>query len=369
MAFTGVDFNREVERRIDKVYSDYYDPATQKAFFRRSLQLSITSKYNVLDTQKRYDEIRSLLVYARQVTATTGRILLQPIAVTAYSYFPNTLFPSASTSVITTAFPHMLQVSDTASVSVTGSTGTLSASVAVAVVTDYTFTILSGTAGNIGTFQSGNVVTTDMVQDYMHLFSVRAAYTFENEDEIDSVAATPSKIEITLQKRSQLRDGNKITISNVVGANGMNGERYVKQIGTRRYRLYNDEELLSPVVATSAYISGGTITSTKMNSCFQLKPDQYVQKVDSPTKRFPRYQMADNAIIIEPKSNLQYVEMDYIKLPPFEIDPLNNDTDLLLYYSQEFIEYLVDFTARLFDLDTKNVQGLNMDTPQVVTNQ
>jgi hypothetical protein len=149
----------------------------------------------------------------------------------------------------------------------------------------------------------------------------------------------------------------------------MNGVRYVKQIGTRRYRLYNDEELLSPVVATSAYISGGTITSTKMNSCFQLKPDQYVQKVDSPTKRFPRYQMADNAIIIEPKNNLQYVEMDYIKLPPFEIDPLNNDTDLLLYYSQEFIEYLVDFTARLFDLDTKNVQGLNMDTPQVVTNQ
>ena len=45
--------------------------------------------------------------------------------------------------------------------------------------------------GNIGTFQSGSVVTTDMVQDYMHLFSVRAAYTFENEDEIDSVAATP----------------------------------------------------------------------------------------------------------------------------------------------------------------------------------
>jgi hypothetical protein len=61
--------------------------------------------------------------------------------------------------------------------------------------------------------------------------------------------------------------------------------------------------------------------------------------------------------------------MDYIKLPPFEIDPLNDQTDLLLYYSQEFIEYLVDFTARLFDLDTKNVQGLNMDTPQVVTNQ
>ena len=355
MAFTGVDFNREVERRIDKVYSDYYDPATQKAFFRRSLQLSITSKYNVLDTQKRYDEIRSLLVYARQVTATTGRILLQPIAITAFNG-----------TVVTTAFPHMLENGNSATVDIVGSTGQYAGTFVVSAVTQYTFTI---PVASIGTFQSGNVVTMDMVQDYMHLFSVRAAYTFENEDEIDSVTATPSKIEITLQKRSQLRDGNKITISNVIGANGMNGERYVKQIGTRRYRLYNDEELLSPVVATSAYISGGTITSTKMNSCFQLKPDQYVQKVDSPTKRFPRYQMADNAIIIEPKSNLQYVEMDYIKLPPFEIDPLNNETDLLLYYSQEFIEYLVDFTARLFDLDTKNVQGLNMDTPQVVTNQ
>jgi hypothetical protein len=355
MAFTGVDFNREVERRIDKVYSDYYDPATQKAFFRRSLQLSITSKYNVLDTQKRYDEIRSLLVYARQVPATTGRILLQPIAITAFDG-----------TVVTTAFPNMLQTGDTPSLSITGSTGTFTGSPSVTVLTAYTFSIPSVT---IGTFQSGNVVTSNMIQDYMHLFSIRAAYLFENEDEIDSVLATPSKIEITLQKRSQLRDGDMITIANVVGANGMNGDRYVKQVGTRRYRLYNDAELLSPVVATSAYISGGTITSMKMNSCFQLKPDQYVQKIDTPTKRFPRYQMADNAIVIEPKSNLQYVEMDYIKLPPFEIDPLNNETDLLLYYSQEFIEYLVDFTARLFDLDTKNVQGLNMDTPQVVTNQ
>ena len=367
MAFTGVDFNREVERRIDKVYSDYYDPTTQKAFFRRSLQLSITSKYNVLDTQKRYDEIRSLLVYAREVPATTGRILLQPIALTNYIY--GVIPPLGGLGVVTTAFPHMLQAGDSLSVNVTGINGILSQSVVALSVTDYTITFQIGVVGNIGTFQSGNVVTTDMVQDYMHLFSVRAAYIFENEDEIDSVAATPSKIEITLQKRSQLRDGNKITISGAVGANGMNGERYVKQIGTRRYRLYNDEELLSPVVATSAYVSGGVITSMKMNSCFQLKPDQYVQKVDSPTKRFPRYQMADNAIIIEPKSNLQYVEMDYIKLPPFEIDPLNNETDLLLYYSQEFIEYLVDYTARLFDLDTKNVQGLNMDTPQVVTNQ
>ena len=355
MAFTGVDFNREVERRIDKVYSDYYDPATQKAFFRRSLQLSITSKYNVLDTQKRYDEIRSLLVYARQVPASTGRILLQPIAITAFD----------GTNV-TTAFPNMLQTGNTPALTITGSTGTFTGSPSVTVTSPYTFSIAPVA---IGTFQSGNVVTTDMVQDYMHLFSIRAAYLFENEDEIDSVNATPSKIEITLQKRSQLRDGDMITISGAVGANGMNGVRYVKQIGTRRYRLYNDAELLSPVVATSAYISGGTITSTKMNSCFQLKPDQYVQKIDTPTKRFPRYQMADNAIVIEPKSNLQYVEMDYIKLPPFEIDPLNNETDLLLYYSQEFIEYLVDFTARLFDLDTKNVQGLNMDTPQVVTNQ
>lgn len=355
MAFTGVDFNKEVERRIDKVYSDYYDPITQKAFFRRSLQLSITSKYNVLDTQKRYDEIRSLLVYAREVPATTGRILLQPIAITAFTG-----------TVVTTAFPNMLQTGDTPSLTIVGSLVTFTGSPSVTVINEFTFSIASVA---IGTFQSGSVVTTDMVQDYMHLFSVRAAYIFENEDEINSVAATPSKIEITLQKRSQLRDGNKITISGVVGANGMNGERYVKQIGTRRYRLYNDQELLSPVVATSAYISGGVITSTKINSCFQLKPDQYVQKVDSPTKRFPRYQMADNAIIIEPKSNLQYVEMDYIKLPPFEIDPLNNETDLLLYYSQEFIEYLVDFTARLFDLDTKNVQALNMDTPQVVTNQ
>lgn len=357
MAFTGVNFNSEVERRIDKVYSDYYAPETQKAFFRRALQLSITSKYNILDSQKRYDEIRSLIVYSKQVPATTGRIFLQPIAIIGYD---------GVTGVVSTAFPHQLIAGDPVQISIIGSTATYNAILTVISSNQSTFAI---SPFAVGVFQSGSVFTTDMIQDYMHLFSIRASYLFQNEDVIDSVNATTSKIDITLTKRSQLRDGDQITISGAIGANGINGVRYVKQVGTRRYQLYSDEGLLSPIVASSAYVSGGVITSQKMNSCFQLKPDQRVGKVDAPTKRFPRYQMADNAIIIEPKENLQYVEIDYIKVPPFEIDPLDNQTDLLLYYSQEFIEYLVDFTARLFDLDTKNVQALNIDTPQVVTNQ
>ena len=358
MAMTGVDFIKQFERRIDKSYNDYYAPEVFEQFLTRALQLQITSKYRMLDEQRRYDEIRSLLVYKRQSTASNGRVMLQPIAVTAWNDV---------TGVITTAFPHNALVGEQITVNITGVSAVYNASVAVTAITEYTITVAAFTTG---AFVKGSVTTLSSITDYMHLFAVTAAYEFSNVDEIQSVQCSPQNAFITLVKKSKLRNGDKITISGIVGSTSLNGDKYLNQVGTKRYQLYEDADVETPTVGNAKYVSGGVITSVRENACFPIKPDMAdVQKIDVPSKYFPRYQMADNALIIEPKADLKYVKADYIKLPPFNINPLDNNVDLLLYYSEEFLQNFIDYAARLFALETKDPQSVSMDENQIVINQ
>ena len=358
MVTTGLSFTKEFDRRTDKSFNDYYAPSVLKRFFRRAVQLAITDKYNNFDNQKRNDELRSFLVYKKSVGATSGRIMLQPIAVIGYD---------DTTGVITTAYPHNALVAQTISVSIVGATGSYIGDVVVSAVTETTITIPTGVT--TGAFVSGEVVTPESLTDYMHLFAIRASYRFAGEDDIKAITCSPQSIYIHLTNRSKLRDKEQIIVADVVGATGANGVKYVRQAGNRKYQLFEDKDLLVPTVATSAYLSGGTISTVRENACFPIKPDiEYIQKVDKPSKSFPRYQIADNALILEPATDSVSARVDYIKLP-FEIDPEDDTINLNLYISEEMIQYILDYAARLFDLETKDINSLQIDTQQVVINQ
>lgn len=354
MAITGVGFTKEFNRRIDKSYNDYYAPSVLNEFFKRTLQLSITAKYRELDNQRRFDELRGLLVRNKQVAATSGRIALQPTPIQGFD---------DATGVITTYYPHNALIGDTISVNITGSTANYIADVTVLNVTELTITVAPFVTG---AFVAGQLVTPQSIIDYMHLFAVKSTYEVLSEDEIESVTATPEKVIINLTKRSSLRDGDMVTISGVLGATSMNGVRYVNRIGAKKYQLYTDASLNTPLTANAAYVSGGDIYNTYTNACFEIKPDmETVQKVDEPSAKFPRYQMGENALILLPQTGIQSISMDYIKTPPYDVDSTNNVTDLELFYSREFINFWIDFSARLFALNTKDMQSLNMDNPQI----
>jgi hypothetical protein len=354
MAITGVGFTKEFERRIDKDYNDYYSSPELNEFYKRTLQAAITAKYRELDNQRRFDELRGLLVRNKQVTATSGRIALQPTPIQGFD---------DTTGVITTYYPHNALIGDTISVNITGATANYIADVTVLNTTELTITVAPFVTG---AFVAGQLVTPQSVIDYMHLFSVNATYEVASEDEISVVTATPQKVIIDLSKRSSLRDGDMITISGVLGATNMNGIRYVNRIGAKKYQLYTDASLSTPLTANAAYVSGGDIFNTYTNACFEIKPDmETVQKVDEPSAKFPRYQMGDNALILVPTTGVKSVSIDYIKTPPYDVDSTNDTTNLELFYSREFINFWIDFSARLFALNTKDMQSLNMDNPQI----
>ena len=90
-----------------------------------------------------------------------------------------------------------------------------------------------------------------------------------------------------------------------------------------------------------------------------------VQKVDSPTAKFPRFQMGDNALVLLPTTGVQSVSVDYLRTPPYDVDSTNNTTNLELFYSREFINFWIDLSARYFALNSKDIQSLNIDNPQI----
>jgi len=354
MAITGKGFTQEFERRVDKSYNDYYAPSQYQDFFERTLQASILAKYNQLDNQRRFDELRGLLVYQREVTATSGRIALQATPISNYD---------SVTGLATTSYPHNAQNGDFVAVNIVGTTGSYINTVLASPVSEFTLNL---PIVDVGTFENGSFTTPDTLSDYMHLFGVNVKYQVLSEDDISSVEATPQKVILTLSKRSSLRNGDLINILNVLGATNANGLRYLNRVGIKKYQLYSDAKLETPVIANAAYISGGDIYNIYDNKAFQIKPDMTtIQKVDSPSASFPRFQIAENALILEPADGIQSIKIDYIKTPPFNVDPENDMTDLQLYYSREFIDFWIDMSARYFDLNTKDIQSLNMDNPQI----
>lgn len=354
MAITGLGFKKRFDRRVDKSYNDYYSNTEYIEFFKRTFRQAAIYKYEQLDNQRRFDELRGVLVKDKQVSATSGRIALQNTVVSGYD---------SATGVITTYYPHNALFGQNITLNLIGTTGTYTTTEIVTAVSEFTISVLPI---DIGAFVSGYVVTQQSVTDYLHLFSVKSTYKVLSGDTIETVLATPQKVIIDLAMRSKLRNGDSIILENVLGTTSMNGTFYVNQIRPKKYQLYVDSDLQTPLTANAAYISGGDIYEQKENLCFETKPDtQIIQAIDTPTYQYPRFQISDNALVLLPQTGIASVKMTYMRNPPISVDPSNDVTDLSLFYSNEFIDFWIDVSARLFDLNTKDVQSLNIDNPQI----
>jgi hypothetical protein len=357
MALTGKSFKTNFERRIDKSFNDYYDDETLSDFFIRGLRMAIMSRYDYLDGQKRLDELRTLIIDGKIVPAASGKIMLQSLPVIAYD---------DATGVITLAYPHNASAGELLTIDISGSTGSFSGSLLITAVSSLTITC---TAQTIGTFVKGSVTTIQSLVNYLHLNSMKVNYKIKYEEPIMAFEVTPSSASILFDKRVSLRDGEKVVIENVVGATSLNGTWYVSRTGLKKYQLFEDAELKIPVVGNSKYISGGDLyLSFTSDKAFQDKPDE-VDYTAKPTFKMPGWRIDSGALCVAPEVGVVSLSVNYIRQPFFDIDPENDDLDMELYLPREFWEYVIDYMAQLFDLETKDGRSFNLDNYQLVKNQ
>jgi hypothetical protein len=363
MAFTGVDFQNAFERRVDKVFNDYYDIDTSIDFYKRVLRLGLIEKYDSLDKQRRYDELRSFIVLDKLIptstnSLSTNRILLQNLDVV-----------SSDGITITTNLPHNFVVGDSVYVNIIGSLITLNADYTVAsIVNSTSFTINNATS--IGSLVSGYITNRNVsITDYLRLNSIKVRYKKKSSIGISGFNVTPTKVEFIVDTFSKLRSGDLIGLSDIQGTTFANGDWYIKQTAPKKYQIFEDALLTIPVSGNAKYIGGGTLYEFVLSEpVFQEKPDQ-ISAIDKPSFDFPRWYMSEGSLLLQPAQYIYSAYISYLRIPPFEIDPTNTTLDLLLYMPQELIEYLVDYAAKMFDLETKDWNSFNFDSNQVITNK
>lgn len=196
------------------------------------------------------------------------------------------------------------------------------------------------------------LTSTGIVPDYLHLLAIKCKFTAPLFINL-SGASNATPIVITVTERSNLRTGDNVDISGVIGNTNANGVFYLKKLSDFKFSLYSDIDLQVPVSGNAAYISGGTISRVYYRYAKLIRSDNKISTFATPTVDYPRYETVTNLIKIYP-ANCQEVLLDYITTSAVTIDVSNNTTDLELTYSYQFLQYIITTAASIFSGQVKD---------------
>ncbi len=202
------------------------------------------------------------------------------------------------------------------------------------------------------TTTSNQVSLTTVAADYLHLLALKATFEYYIADV--KGASNVSPIILTLDRINDLRDGDSIVVTGVLGNTAANGTFYVKKLGDNfltnsfTYSLYSDAKLTTPVAGNGVYTSGGTVK--KVLSQWTKKKNSYrkISVFGEPSLSDAFYEIADGVIKILPLTETcTRINIDYVKKITVPIDVANTTTDLELSYSKPMLYAFMDETALL----------------------
>jgi hypothetical protein len=191
------------------------------------------------------------------------------------------------------------------------------------------------------------------VADYNHLLDLFVFQVEPIKANVTAATAT-SPVKITLSRTTNLRTGDRIKISGVVGNIACNGVRYIEMLNQTQCTLFYDERLTLPVAGNFPYISGGTIE--RYVGTYAQNARQKTAAIAKPKLYFPKYEIANGYLKILPKSIVVHsVILDYISKPTTFIDVANSSIDLELTYSYRYITNLANEVNRLLGMDSRDL--------------
>lgn len=223
--------------------------------------------------------------------------------------------------------------------------------------TNVTFTPTSNTLDLI----PGGAAMTD----YHHVMNVKAQYIMPLGVNIISATAT-TPLRITLASDVNLRNGEAVQIASVNAQ--ANGTRYVKRLRNDLFELYSDKYLITPIVGVTTFTGTGLINRIIYNDAYDLKSNRKFSNLNAPSVYDPYYEIANTVLKIYPLDlTCTQITMDYISIPTY-IDVTDSTTDLLGIYSERFIYFIADETARIMGMSMRD-DSLMMQSQSEITNQ
>jgi hypothetical protein len=202
--------------------------------------------------------------------------------------------------------------------------------------------------------------------DYHHVMNVKAKYVVAFTGITISTATATTPLRITLTDEVNLRNGEAVQISGVNAS--ANGTRYVKRLRNDLFELYSDVYLTTPIVGVTAFSGNGTISRIIYNDAYDMKSNRKFSNLNAPTVYDPYYEIANTVMKIYPIDRVcSELTIDYVSIPVY-IDVTNNTTDLLTIYSERFIYFIADESARIMAMSMRD-DSLMMQSQSEITNQ
>ena len=193
----------------------------------------------------------------------------------------------------------------------------------------------------------GIIDISTQLPNYMHVMYMVSKYEFPVE--VTGVSGTTlTAVNHTLRKGDSIKSG--VTIYEVKKVKGDTFDLGVSGLTT------------------------GTYYKIFEKSVRQIQSDRKGSSFHNPTTTTPMFEPINDgtttpkAIKILPSANLVSVEIDYVRLPPLDIDVANTSTALEDYYSSKFIYRLMDECVLNFGTQTKDVQTRQLAQQDIIEN-
>lgn len=352
---TGQDFSTLFDNTIDKSYSAFLSTPKKNILFQLALVKGVEEIYKSgITGQRDYDELYSLISTEKVVPVNNNQVSLNLVPITNATFVGLVM-------TITTPFAHNMITGNTVTISnVQGFTPNPNGSFVVIVLNAFQFTIVIPPTIGAYTAGSGDISTVTMVVDYFHLLAVKAKFLEVLVGMSVKFSLNASPIVITTTGVNNLRTGELITITGVLGNTATNGTYYIQKYNQNKFALFIDKDLITPVVGNGQYISGGTISRTSYDYCKDYVSSMKIDSYSTPIINDPGYAIANKLLKLYPQTSVcPEITIDYMATPPVTIDAGNNVLDLEAYYSRETLYYINDRAAKLFAARFKDEELYN----------
>ena len=356
---TGQEVYKIFLGKIDKSYSKFIDKTKLNRLFKMALTNLLEKKYLGLTTQKQYDELRFQIKSERVVPIRNNKVSIAPIIV-------KNVTNNGLMVVVETLTPH--NIADGQMVTISGVNGiasvpSINSTLLVNnVPSPTTFTFITSFIS--GTYIDGGLVTyADMIDDYMHLFSVKckSKETLRGLKVSNTLSRTPCVI--TFNKHNNLALGEVIEISNSANAS-INGVFYYEPLTDVKGKLWYDKEMTQAVMSQDNNVVSGDISRVYYQYAEPLYSDSKISLFNKAKHDNPKVQTADAFLLFTP--DCVEISIDYMAKPKYFVDCNDNLFDLEVIYPTKLIYLLIDETILLYTSPSRDTL-LNQLTTKEIT--
>ena len=373
---TGVDILRIFDREVDQAYTDFESTVQKTDRFKVAMTNVVEKIYRGLDTQKDYDDIRSLIVIDKYLNLSSGALSLSPSLISSVAI---TFIPAVGVYQVVISFssPHALSSSDMSSLVFSNTSNSGVSASAWAGSTTYTVispTQIEGTSlvAVSGTYIANSVSvysSASTAGNYNHLLAVKPLYQKPLAYEYSRIASINGS-KIKFSRPNSLRTGDVIVITTSPIVNGFQQNIYLKRLSSVLYESYSDSLFVNPISLPNIP-SNTDYSMTVLSGDYaeKMSAHELVSRFSGRKTEFPGYLIDQNKIIFRPNQPVPtHAYLSYIKSDAVFFDLSSTNIDYETVYSRKFIQRVIDEAVADFNRSVRDYNALNVENNQITTN-